>query len=532
MRTYPPFQLFRGPLRLGRRFVSWEAFTWSYARTLIFPVLLAASATYAQAQCPTVGADTLCGIVITITDQGSAISFTGQPPYSDGSQGGGTYSDTLIGVLNNSSLPIASLGLSSPQAIFNFTHNGLDTFGVPGNGLDQSGYGGPNAYFSGIDAASQNGLVNFLAPIPAGGGTGFFALATNLVSATACTDLLNGAVQVPVSGGTDIRSSFTPNQSASLNDAARICGFTSFNWQQLVVNLPIPSPFYTPTFTNLFAPAAFSDPPPTGYTYQYPNYNNVILPVYYNTFITNTKDPLYLLSLIGNQTATTLSFFDSPANTCLYGSLKNDCGYTAPMGAVESFSTHLVGVIGNDSNAVVQDTGIGFTWNDNFNGTSGGVSVLSATHPVDPGSGTGGVTITSFNPNTTYRYPKSLLVTSVNGHAVGPNRPATLLSAPQIAVTASGLAYSRATKTYTGTVNVTNKGAAALAGPFQIVLVGLTGGATLTNATGAFAGAPFLIVPGTSTIVPGQTLAVPVRFSDPALAAIHFSPVAYSGGFN
>ena len=506
--------------------------SWRPSRSFAVVILLAATALLASdahAQCPAVGADTLCGIVITITDQGSAISFTGQPPYSDGSLGGGNYTDTLIGVINNSSVPISSIGLSSPQTIFNFTHNGIDSFGIPGNGMDQSGYGGPNAYFSGIDVASQNGLVNFLAPIPPAGGTGFFALATNLTSATTCTDLLNGAVQSPVSSGTDIQSFFTPNQSASLSQAATLCGFTSFNWQQLIANLPQPSPFYTVDFTNLFAPLAFNDPPPNGYSYQYPYANQVILPVYYNIFTTDPKDPL---SLIANQTATTLSFYDSPADTCLYGSLTSICGYTAPMGAVLSFSTHLVGVIGNDTNAIVQDTGIGFTWTDNFNGTSGGISVLNATHPVDPGSGTGGVTITSFNPNTTYRYPRSLIVSSVNGNAAGPVLPERLLTAQQVAVTASGLAYSRLTKTFAGTVTLKNLSNSPLAGPFQIVLLGLSSGAALTNATGSFGGVPFLTVPGESTLLAGDSVTVAVRFSNPSMAPIKFSPASYVGGFN
>lgn len=488
------------------------------------------------AQCPAIGNDTTCGFVITVTDAGVAISATGQPTYNSPSEGGDFSVGTLIGVINNSATPLSTLGLSSPLQVFYFTHNGIDNYnGVQGNGLDQTGYGGPNAYFSDTDTLRQNGTVHFITPIAPGGGTTFFSLANNLIATTPCVNLINAAVARPSSTGTDIRSSFTANQGKTLAQAATACGFTTFNWQQLITNLPLPSPFFDTDFNNLFAPTPFNDPPPGGYSYQDdpqadpPSVPNaVLLPVYYNIFPTADAS----LSLTANQTANTLSFYDSAADPCLDGSVKNSCGYTAPPGAVLSFQTHLVGVIGSDANAVVQDTGLGFTWNSNFNGTSGGVGALNASHPVDPGSGTGGVTLTGYNPSTTYRYPKSLAVTTVNGKAAGPVLTARLLSAPYVATTASGLAYSRATKLFTGTVTVKNNGTSAIAGPFQVLLTGLTQGAALANATGAFAGSPYITVAGTSSIGPGASVSVPVRFGNPSMAAIHFSPATYTGGFN
>ena len=488
------------------------------------------------AQCPAIGNDATCGFVITVTDAGVAISATGQPTYNAPSEGGDFSVGTLIGVINNSSAPVSALGIGSPLQVFYFTDNGIDSYnGVQGNGLDQTGYGGPNAYYSDTDTLRQNGIVHFITPIPPGGGTTFFSLANNLIAPTPCVNLINGAVARPSSTGTDIRSSFTANEGMTLAQAATACGFTSFNWQQLITNLPLPSPIYDTEFNNLFAPTPFNDPPPGGYSYQDdpqanpPSVPNaVLLPVYYNIFPTADTS----LSLTANQTANTLSFYDSPADPCLDGSILNICGYTAPPGAILSFQTHLVGVIGNDVNAVVQDTGIGFTWSSNFNGTSGGVGALNASHPVDPGSGTGGVTLTGYNPSTTYRYPKSLAVTTVNGKAAGPVLDARLLSAPHVATTASGLAYSRATKLFTGMVTVKNNGTSAIAGPFQVLLTGLTKGAALANATGAFAGSPYISVAGTSSIGPGDSVSVPVRFSNPSMAAIHFSPATYTGGFN
>lgn len=493
-------------------------------------VFLAAATCAASlaAQCPAVGNDTACGFVITVTDGGTAISATGQPAYAPVTEGGDFSVGTLVGVINNSSVPIFSLTLNSPLQIFYFTGYGIDTYGVQGNPYDTTGYGGPNAFFSNTDTLEQNGTVDFLTPIAPGGGTTFFSVANNLIAPTPCLNLINGAVARPTAAGTNISSTFTPNRGQTLSQAAAACGFTSFNWQQLITNLPLPNTFFDTNFNNLSAPVPFNDPPPDGYTYQSPDYNAVLLPVYFNIFTPSD----FNLSLAYNQTSYALNFSDNPADPCLYGSVLNTCGVTSPQGAVLSFSTHLVGVIGTDANATVQDTGIGFTWNDDFNGTSGGTGMLNSVRPVDAGSGTGGVTITGFNPHSNYVFPKSLRVTQVNGKAPGQALTAKLLSAPQVAVSASGLAYSRATKSFTGTVTITNKGTTAIAGPFQIVLLGLTQGATLDNAAGSFAGAPFVTVVGTPSLASGESVSIALRFTDPSMAAIHFSPATYTGGFN
>jgi hypothetical protein len=133
---------------------------------------------YASAQCPAVGNDTGCGIIITVTNQGATVSQTGQGPY-DGIE------DTLVGVVNNSRLPVSSLRLKSGMRIFGFDGDGIDTYGIAGNGNDGTGYGGPNAYFTDISADQATGTVKFIVPIAANGGTGFFSLEEALTSATA-----------------------------------------------------------------------------------------------------------------------------------------------------------------------------------------------------------------------------------------------------------------------------------------------------------------------------------------------------------
>ncbi len=379
----------------------------SVARPLILILGALALAGNAGAQCPAVGNDTGCGIVITITNQGATVSTTGQGPY-DG------IDDTLVGVVNNSTLPVSSLELQSSFDIFGFDGDGIETFGIAGNNRDSTGYGGPNAYFTNISVDQMRGTVNFITPIPANGGTGFFSLENALNSATACSSVLNNAVPKPASGGTEISTTFTPNLGYSLTQAAQLCGFIEFDWQQTIRSLPLPSPFFAAgnTTTPLHAPPPFNDPPPNGYAYQNPP-NAVQLPVYYNLF-TQAPDPL---SLATNETSTTLSFFDAPADPCLPGGSGGPCGgKTAPAGSKLAFTTHLVGIAGALPGATVVDTGIGFDWTDTYNGTSGSIAVINSSVPVDPGSGTGGITVTAYNPTSTL---PAVTITSVNGGKPG-----------------------------------------------------------------------------------------------------------------
>ena len=110
--------------------------------------------------CPAVGNDSDCGVIITITDSGASLAFTGQGPY-DGAE------DTLVGVVNNSSQSVSALGVTASDDIFAFEGDGIDSYGIPGNAKDSTGYGGPNTYFTNIGAGSTSGTVNFIAPLAA-----------------------------------------------------------------------------------------------------------------------------------------------------------------------------------------------------------------------------------------------------------------------------------------------------------------------------------------------------------------------------
>lgn len=118
-------------------------------------------------ECPGVGYDSSCGILIDITDSGtSVLADPSQPPY-DGIE------DTLIGVVNESSHPIDALALHGPTDLFGFDGDGI--CGYTGNCLGPTGYEGPNTSFSDVSPDATSGVVNFPAGLAPGAST-YFAL--------------------------------------------------------------------------------------------------------------------------------------------------------------------------------------------------------------------------------------------------------------------------------------------------------------------------------------------------------------------
>ncbi|HVM73944.1 MAG TPA: hypothetical protein VMU13_03660 [Candidatus Paceibacterota bacterium] len=158
-------------------------------------------------------------------------------------------------------------------------------------------------------------------------------------------------------------------------------------------------------------PPNFNDPIDSGYTY-FNDPNNPSYPLYkgWNSypFYFSVDVSGHIWSLDYNESAAgcygesnTLCFFDSPADPYL------------PTGDAIDFITKLVGILpnfqlGTDCLALgtCVDLGVGFTWSDSFNGTSGGISVTASLLPVDPGSGTGGITITGFEGNVIIAVPE------------------------------------------------------------------------------------------------------------------------------
>ena len=218
-------------------------------------------------------------------------------------------------------------------------------------------------------------------PYNTGTDTGSFSITGTLtVGGQSCQQLVSQSVTVALVGTTGIYATFEPD--GGLANAAQVCNVQGFNWQQTVTTLPAPSPYTTAGGGALTAP--FNDPPPGGYNY----HPDDAYPFYYDAaeLASNTDDD------------TSMSFFDQPADSCLPGGAGAGCGgKTAPAGSHLSFTTSLVGV---DQAGQPVSLGAGsFSWNDTFNGTSGGISRLNNL-PIDPGSGTGGITITNLDGAT------------------------------------------------------------------------------------------------------------------------------------
>ncbi len=258
------------------------------------------------------------------------------------------------------------------------------------------------------------------------------------VDVVSCGALISNSVTSPSGIGTpEITTTFIPQYHYSLTAAAAVCGYTAFDWQQEIVSLPLPNPFFQVGYSQeLSAPPAFLDPPSGGYTYEltltdktgallYPTGDDAY-PFYWGV---NNGD-------LRNATLTgILKFQDDPTNPCLPGGTGNGCGgKTAPVGSRMAFYTSLVGVNPDGSPAI---TGIGFSWYSTFNGTSGGIATTKNINPPDPGSGTGGVTVTSIQEVATFTAPYS-----------GANAPQQL--------TSDNNCNGVYTGTYNGNINVSN----------------------------------------------------------------------------
>jgi len=130
-------------------------------------------------ECPSIGQDTTCGLLIVLTSTGERIlQDPTQGPY-DGAD------DTLIGVVNQSGAAVPSIQLSSgSDPIFGFEGDGICTFApFPGSGYcatlppTATGYEGPDNTFTNISPDTMSGTVSFTAPLANNGST-YFSLET------------------------------------------------------------------------------------------------------------------------------------------------------------------------------------------------------------------------------------------------------------------------------------------------------------------------------------------------------------------
>jgi RHS repeat-associated protein len=128
-------------------------------------------------ECPPVGLDTSCGLLIQATDSGyTVLQDPSQGPF-DGAE------DTLIGVLNSSSSTINSIAVSADTDLFGFDGDGLCTQSPAPSGcpFGSTSYEGPNTSFSNINAGATGGMVDFTGGL-APGATAYFSLEEPLTS--------------------------------------------------------------------------------------------------------------------------------------------------------------------------------------------------------------------------------------------------------------------------------------------------------------------------------------------------------------
>lgn len=166
---------------------------------------LAAAPTPPFSQCPAVGRDTSCALLIYVDSSGQ-VGVAGDP--SQGPFDG--VEDTLIGVQNNSSTPISSIPLSatSGKPLFGFDGDGLCNQLAFGNGepvgcpFGPTGYEGPGVAFANISPDTTSGTVTF-SPAIAPGGSAYFSLEEALATQPPF-DISPG----PPNGGLTVKSNF------------------------------------------------------------------------------------------------------------------------------------------------------------------------------------------------------------------------------------------------------------------------------------------------------------------------------------
>ena len=199
-----------------------------------------------------------------------------------------------------------------------------------------------------------------------------------------------------------------PPGMTTLDQVASFLGYSSLQWSQQVT-IPAPSPAFACTdidctdFKNITGQSF--DAPEFGWTYCNPKslglkgvsvLSGGVLPdpALYGGGDCRFYYPFYPSSA----SPTSLTYSDNPTDPCLFGGSGLGCNgmtETSVNALPLAFMTELVGVPLSDPSHPV---GLfPFTWIDTFNGTSGGIPKLANLSDVDPGSGTGGVTLLSVN---------------------------------------------------------------------------------------------------------------------------------------
>ncbi len=201
---------------------------------------------------------------------------------------------------------------------------------------------------------------------------------------------------------------FVAPNNKTLSDCENACGYSSFNWQQMITTLPsgyfwpndpseVPNNI-DPLDGSLYAPPSFFDPPYGGYTTYLQGYDG--WPLYYlsNQVAPPNQTGTLYCTLAKGQCPSPFPYIVSPDDTTLWFVDDPALAGDATPGDFIAFKTSLVGV----DNQGKPNTLYFWTWKSTFtgtaiNGTGMKVSQTASIYPINPSSGTGGVTITSIN---------------------------------------------------------------------------------------------------------------------------------------
>jgi YVTN family beta-propeller protein len=237
--------------------------------------------------------------------------------------------------------------------------------------------------------------------------------------------------------------------------------------------------------------------------------------VYVANFSDNTVS---VISTASNTVTATI-----PVGTNPYGLAVTPDGSAVYVANPNTRPSSTVSVIATKSNTVIATIPVSLG--------AAGVSVTPDSNKVYIANASSGlVTVISPASNTVTRVIRVGIFPFSVGIFIQPGP--RLLKEDEILATTSGLASSRSSRTFNGTIKITNISNSPIAGPFQIVLSSLTPGVTLTNATGSFGGSPRLTVNDVSELSAGHSAVAKMQFSNPSFGAISFVPTTYAGALH
>jgi hypothetical protein len=196
------------------------------ATALVFSAAAQAATTPPFTQCPTVGADTSCQILIVVTDQAVTVyGDSAMGPY-DGSD------DTLVGVENDSLTSVSAITVSGPgSGLAGLDGDGLCTYGVGGCPFGTTGYEGPGTTIVTDGTHPDAAEIDFTGGLAPGAAT-YFSLEGALTSAslTARQGHLNGDGRLTIAV---LGDSYSAGNGARPYSGPSGCYRSNTNWSAI-----------------------------------------------------------------------------------------------------------------------------------------------------------------------------------------------------------------------------------------------------------------------------------------------------------